>query len=381
MNYKPKIGFAVLTGILILLSMEQTCLLPTAFANYSMLAPTNFTPRTFIEPKYDAFDEDVPPWRDGSVLASPRLGLHDYYRRPRLVALVDTPPQADFNIFTNQTGFQNPNTGTVETVFKFDASVSTDAETPANKLEVRWYFENGNIPDTYFSRAKSARHVFKKAGEHSIKLEALDKGGNISKAIKKVTIVENTPPIPFFKVEPVFGTENTVFHFDTSLSRDDQYLASYLEYRFDWDSDGKWDTTFQRKNHWYHRFNMAGNFTVTMEARDPGNQKAVFKKEVSVAVNIPPTAQFLVRSLPSKTSANYEFDASASFDAETPQRELFYRWDFHYNGPNDIVYDTFWSHSPKYFFHFEKSENFVVKLEVMDPDGAVASAIYRGHGL
>ncbi len=364
MYFKPKIGFVVLTGMLILLSAPANASAAQVGTgrNLSLLAPTNFTPKTYISPKYNAFD-------------------HDYYRAPKLAEGVDTPPQADFYIFTNQAGFQNSATGTIETVFTFDASASTDAETPASMLEVRWYFENSAAPDTYFSRAKSTRHTFKKAGTYNVKLEVLDKGGNIAQISKKIIVVENTSPIPFFKVEPVTGTENTVFHFDTSLSRDDQYLASHLEYRFDWDSDGKWDTAFQKKTHWYHRFNATGNYTVTMEVKDPDNQKAALKKDIVVGANTPPVASFSVRALRSLDKKNnnidYEFDAAASFDRETPQKELFYRWDFHYNGPNDIIYDTAWSHSPKSFARFEKSEKSVVKLEVMDADGDISSAIYR----
>lgn len=323
------------------------------FARHNPLL--NYLPANYVQPKYDAFD-------------------HDYYRQPKLAIVVDTPPNADFNIFTSQTGFQNSATGTTETVFTFDASASNDAETPVNRLEIRWYFENEKTPDSYFSRIKNIKHTFKKEGIYKVKLEILDKGGNIASMVKIVTVVQNTSPVAHFMVAPEKGAPNTIFYFDTSKSQDDQYLAPYLEYRFDWNSDGKWDTAWQNKTNWYHSFEKIGKHQVRLEVRDPGGQKAVFSREIIIATNTLPTASFTVNSVPGAIGKSFKFDASASADTETMRGNLLYRWDFNYNGSNDIVYDTAWSYSNKQFWRFEKPRNYKVKLEVRDANEGETTA-------
>ena len=151
------------------------------------------------------------------------------------------------------------------------------------------------------------RHRFEKAGEYQVKLEVLDGGGNVSRVVKTVTVVNNTAPTAYFKYAPISGTTKTVFTFQTSASSDDQYFDHALQYRFDWDGDGKWDTKFQSRTQWNHQFGEAGNYTVIMETRDPEGQKGQARTSIIVSRNTLPHAR------------------------------LFYRWDFNYHGSDDII--------------------------------------------
>lgn len=68
-----------------------------------------------------------------------------------------------------------PTFGIPSTVFHFDASRCSDAETPANELQVRWDWDNsGNW--TQYSTIKTADHQFATAGSYSVKLEVMDTG-------------------------------------------------------------------------------------------------------------------------------------------------------------------------------------------------------------
>lgn len=341
-------------GLIVVFSSFLPPFQPVLAEYNSMLAPTAYTPTTYIPPKYDAFD-------------------HDYYRPPVFgEEEPDTPPQADFTIYNDQNGLQSQARGTTTTRFTFDAGLSSDNETDLSYLEARWDFENDGQLDSYFSRTKTIQHTFSKSGIYTVKLEVLDLGGNVSSTTRTVTVVNNTAPNPYFVFSPSTGTEKTIFHFDTSRSRDDQYLSSFLEYRFDWEGDGKWDTTYQEKTSWNHRFDKAGTHKVIMEVKDPGGAVAAATLNVINGVNTAPIANFSLKSIPNSQGAGYEFNASSSSDAETKHNNLLYRWDFNYNGQDDIIFDTDWSSSDRYSGYYSVPGTKVIKLEVKDEDGVIS---------
>lgn len=92
----------------------------------------------------------------------------------------NTAPTASFTI--------NTAVGTIETRFTFDASASTDAETPADDLEVRWDFNGDGIWDTEYSKSKITIYQYSLAGSYSAKLEVKDGGGQTHAQTQMVTI-------------------------------------------------------------------------------------------------------------------------------------------------------------------------------------------------
>ena len=55
---------------------------------------------------------------------------------------------------------------------------------------------------------------------------------------------ENTPPIANFTWYPSRGDSTTTFLFDASLSSDNENYPDGLLARWDWESDGVWDTEY-----------------------------------------------------------------------------------------------------------------------------------------
>ncbi len=366
-------------------SAESTYQVPSSTADTTNggLSPNPYTSENYIPPAYDPFNNKYKPYTEFEEKIQPGDRA------------ANTPPTAKFATRTKQTGLADTSAGTTQTDFIFDAFASTDSETWDSNLLVRFDFESDGKPDTYFSRTKRVYHKFDQPGVYKVTLEAMDGGGLIGTYSAQVTVVENTEPFAHFYYNPVSGTTGRIFTFTTSKSSDSQYLDSYLEYRFDWDGDGVWDTPYQQKTIWRHQFSEPGSYKIIMEAKDPEGATDTSWAAIDVFENTLPTASFTIEKKESKvygtygtdytglgdglnapgTAARYKteyvFDASASSDAENPAK-LKFRWDFNYTGVNDIQYDTLWQNSPKASGHYDFPGEKTIRLQVMDEDGATA---------
>jgi hypothetical protein len=320
------------------------------------LGPNEYTPENYVAPKYDPFNNRYNPSHD----------YKDVY--PPLIQ-PNTLPEPSFTIKASKKGFADNNVGTVGTTFIFSASGSTDSETANSRLQVRWYFEDSETPDTYFSAVKSVKHIFEKAGVYDVTLEVLDRNGGTSRLTKQVTVVNNTAPTAYLIAKQSTGLAGTVFEFDTGKSSDSQYLRAYLQYRFDWNGDGIYDTTYKSKTVWKHKFEKTGSYHVVMETKDPSGATATYYRDITVTENTPPKAAFSI----AKKSNTYTFDASSSTDKESPKK-LQYRWDFNYTGADDIVFDTRFSTSPKHTGSYTITGKKRIRLQVKDSMGLTDEA-------
>lgn len=329
------------------------------------LQRTSYTPENYIQPQYDPFTN--------TFRSSPEFEEKVRQRVDNL----NTPPEALFNVRT-PSGIADSRSGTTATEFTFDAHASRDNETRSSRLQVRWDFESDGEFDTYFSRTKTTRHTFEQPGLYEVTLEVLDRGGLIARASAQVTVVENTPPFAHFSFKPTSGTTARIFTFNTSESSDSQYKRQHLKYRFDWNGDGVWDTPFNQKTVWNHRFDEPGAYRVVMEAQDPEEASGFTEALLEVFENTLPSARFTVEVKPLKVRADewrnkYYYDASGSFDPENSGK-LQYRWDFNYTGSNDINFTTQWRSSPTYSGFYDFTGEKTVRLQVRDEDGAVSEA-------
>lgn len=279
----------------------------------------------------------------------------------------DIPPKAEIRI-RNDSGNLDQDSGTTATTFTFDGNGSRDLETDSGRLEARFDFENDGKLDTYFSVHKVAEHKYESPGIKTVRMDVLDRAGNVSTTFNQILVVRNTPPDAYFNFSPTSGTPNTIFTFDTKLSRDSQYRSQLLEYRFDFDGDGRFDTKFTNKTRFRHKFKSPGKKNIILEVRDPEGLSAFFSRRIEVIGNTPPTASFTIKELNSdNNSARYQFDASSSHDKES--QKLRYRWDFNYTGENDIQWDTPFYLSDKTYATYFRPGEYIIRLLVKDADG------------
>ncbi len=269
------------------------------------------------------------------------------------------PPEANFTV--------DPHSGGIGTNFHFDASGCTDEEDEVEDLQVRWDWESDGIWDTGYSNNKDAFHVYAESGSYNVKLEVKDTGGATDKTSLQVNVTSNNAPVPVFDVNPETGAIGTVFYFDYSQSYDEEDGLTYLEFRWDWEGDGIWDTEFEDYNYdeIIHIYTQAGDFNAKLQARDTEEAIGDTSQIVHVLNSNAPVASFTIDPQTGNTATVFTFDASGSYDEEDPVEVLQVRW----NWNNNTEWDTPWSTDKVMEHQYSGSGTKTIKLIVKDSDG------------
>ncbi|MFH1963829.1 MAG: VWA domain-containing protein [bacterium] len=78
--------------------------------------------------------------------------------------------------------------------------------------------------------------------------------------------VPQIPPTANLSVSPINPYVGDTVTFDASGSTDDR--TTYLEYRFDFDGDGNWDTSWSYNSSTTHAYQISGNYNARVEVKD-----------------------------------------------------------------------------------------------------------------
>jgi len=168
-----------------------------------------------------------------------------------------------------------PENGTSVDVFKFDASACYDPDEEDNTFRYRWDFDGDDIFDTDYLDDPVVEHLFEDEGDTEVRLEITDKYGLINQTVRELVVEHaNRPPKASFFAGADYGNLTTNFYFDANAVKDDEDWEYLLKVRWDFDSDGTWDTEYSDEKTAYHTFGMEGEFQVTMEVIDLGGLSA-----------------------------------------------------------------------------------------------------------
>ena len=124
-----------------------------------------------------------------------------------IIATRNTPPVASFIVI--------PASGSVDSLFTFDASGCFDLQDRREELKVRWDWTNDEYWDTEFSTEKIMQHRFTSAGEFAVRLEVQDTGGLTGTAVKTVSVGFTPPVITGPEDEHVFNTSRPSLSWQT----------------------------------------------------------------------------------------------------------------------------------------------------------------------
>ena len=188
----------------------------------------------------------------------------------------------------------------------------------------RWDFDSDGSWDTELLFDKVAYHSFGSPGEKQVTLLVMDTDGATGSKTSSL-VVSNVRPTAAFAVDPETGTVGTVFSFDASGSSDYEDATEELEVRWDFESDGTFDTDFTREKATHHQYDRPRLYTVTLQVRDMQGGLGQTTDDVEVA-NLSPSACFTATPEEGTVITDFEFDASCSSDTEDSLDALRVRW-------------------------------------------------------
>jgi len=125
----------------------------------------------------------------------------------------------------------------------------------------------------------------------------------------------NSPPIAAFTVTPASGTTSTAFEFDASGSTDPEDPTTALEVRWDWESDGTFDTAWTTTKTSTHQYSTGGTKTITLEVRDTGGLTDVTTRSLALPLWSQPV--FIINAVGQTLSVYDRANGSIHQDAAT----------------------------------------------------------------
>ncbi len=165
----------------------------------------------------------------------------------------------------------SPEEGDINTLFSFDASESSDVEDDASLLRVRWDFENDGVWDTEYRTIKTISHRFPTANSYTVLLEVIDTDNYPNYFSKTIKVSNpNTPPVVDYTISPTTGDTTTLFTFDARITVDLEDTIEELEFRWDWENDGIFDTEYSSSPIIEKVFESAGIKLIKLMVRDSG---------------------------------------------------------------------------------------------------------------
>ncbi len=186
--------------------------------------------------------------------------------------------------------------------------------------------------------------------------------------------LDREPPVALFTRDPTVGPAGTTFVFDARPSHDNLTPPGALRVRWDWTSNGSWDTPLSFDKVVSQTVLAPGVYTVTLEVWDLMWLTDTVSLPIYVQAaggNTPPTASLAVNPLIGVAGTTFQLDASASADAETPAANLQVRWDWE----NDGTFNTLWSTVKTQQHTYTDAGFHTVRVEVRDAAGLTDAAV------
>ena len=215
-----------------------------------------------------------------------------------------------------------------------------------------WDFGDGSLPRLEAYRPTTT-HIYEAFGNYTVKLTAIDTE-NLNASISKVITI-GANPTANFTWSPEYPQAYEIIVFDASMSN--PRGGNIISYKWDF-GDGNVTTVMDPViSHYYA---MSGDYLVILNVTDNegfwGNQS----KTISVAVSVPPQAEFTWSPTAPYFNETVTFDASES----TPNGGVIvsYEWNFG-DGAVLTTSDSITDHS------YSLDGNFTVTLNVTDSQG------------
>ncbi len=183
------------------------------------------------------------------------------------------PPVASFTIFP-KIGVAN------ETEIVLDASSSIEEDNPDIQLRYKWDFDNDGTWDTDWLLNQTVVRKFK-SGSQIRHIKLLVMGGKQLQAEFRDSLFVNARPSVQYDFE--YGCRDSVYLFNASNSKDYED-GENLNYRWDFEGDGSWDTKWISTSNIIHRYDKFQLSNVILEVMDTDSLIGRLEKEIYTGI-------------------------------------------------------------------------------------------------
>ena len=221
-----------------------------------------------------------------------------------------------------------PDSGLTTQTFDFRVDIPN---LPTNQQEffLRWDMNGDSVWDAAFTACPTLSYRFYQKGSHKIRMEILTKDGQRLALNKNIRVDQGySAPHSAFTIDPPESNYLTEFTFDASSTFDDEDAFSSLQFRWDFEGDGVWDTNSSSDPIVKHTFKRLGNYSVRLSVTDPTKRIAVESKMLVVNLHdelIHP--DFSWTPAEATVRDTFLFDASATRYEKDSSRIFTYTWD------------------------------------------------------
>jgi uncharacterized protein (TIGR02145 family) len=192
--------------------------------------------------------------------------------------IMDTTPPTIALTVTPDSGITN------ETSFEFDPTAGSDNLSPAQDLQVRFDWENDGSFDTEWQQLSIVNHQYSiGGGDKTVKMQLKD---GVGWQVETTAIIfVNTRPQAFFTA--TMDNDNyKLYHFDASASSDYED-GKNIEYRWDFDGDGSWDTVWLTQDTVSYEYTAdEGDYTAKLSVRDQNSLTNEITKQVTLTPSV-----------------------------------------------------------------------------------------------
>ena len=189
------------------------------------------------------------------------------------VIILDTTPPISILLVSPDSGITN------ETLFQFDPTSSSDNLAPLADMQIRFDWENDGNWDTGWQQLAIINNLYSQGGgDKTIRMQIQDGADWTADTTKQIFV--NTRPVASFTATQ--DTANLVlYHFDASTCSDYED-GENIQYRWDFDGDGSWETGWLAQDTISHLYSNTGDYWPKLSVIDLNNLTA----EITVSINV-----------------------------------------------------------------------------------------------
>ncbi len=257
-----------------------------------------------------------------------------------------------------------PDSGLTTQTFDFRVDIPN---LPTNQQEffLRWDMNADSAWDAAFTACPTLSYRFYQKGSHKIRMEFLTKDGK-RLAFDKIIKVDQgySAPHAAFTIDPPEGNYLTEFTFDASSTIDDEDAFSSLQFRWDFENNGIWDTELSASPIAKHKFSKSADYSVKLSVMDPTHRVATETKTLSVnLIDTLIKVDFTWLSKDGTVKDTFLLDAAGTHHLIDSSRVFSYSWDI----KSEVVFGPFTD--PKFLHVFWNAGMEKVTLTAKDQFG------------